>query len=350
MKRRRVWIPRAILLAAIFGLVWLLSQIGWTKILEHLTRIGWRGWTALIAIGVAEEVWDALALRKATLGKISFWRVFFLNQAGSALNTLFPAEAGEFFKASLLSRHVPGKAASATLVWNVAYRLSKSLVIVLAGTAAFFFLPAWRPLAAPIVGFGFLGVGAYAGMSYILRRGWIGGVATRLARLPWIRHERIDRLAARARQAEQKAGLFRREHPKRYLAIIASQIAARMTALSGVWLALHLLHVTDTFPLSALIYAGTQLLTYLLILFPTRVGTTEGSTYLFFVSIGLDGGVGVIFQIVMRLKQIAVNSISLLSAPLFNLPHTRLPPDRPRGEGPPSDPRKRHGPAPNPSR
>lgn len=312
MKRQTVWLRRGMLFVASIGLFWLLSEIGWGKILSHLQKVGWQGALLLLAVGAVESMLDALALREAALGRIGFWQVLFVNQAGTLLNIVVPAEAGELFKATLLADHTPGKAASATLVWNVAFRLTKPLVIIVAALVAFATLPQWRGLALVMLGLCGLRLAAYFLLRTVLRRGWIGKIASLLTRLPWFRGERTTSLAGKVQNVEQAAAEFRHHHRSHYFKMFAYQIAARGMALVAVWLILHLLGTAYPFALCALIFAGTQLIGYLLALLPTRVGTAEGSNYLLFSALGLDGGLGVIYEVITRLKQLTVHVACLL--------------------------------------
>jgi lysylphosphatidylglycerol synthase-like protein len=312
MKRKRVWISRIAVILATAGLVWLLAEIGWSKIARHLLMLGWGGALLLLALGALESAGDALALREAALGRVGFWRVLFLNQAGAMLNSIV-GEAGEVLKASLLSELAPGRAASATFVWNIAFRLSKPLVVVAAATVAFIGLPEKRDIAAILWVAAIATFGFYVILLIAIRRAWVGGFIGFISRLPPLRGERASSIASKARDIERTASAFWREHPHRYVRVVVYQVLARLASFAGAWAGLVLLGCTNSFAMCALIFVGTQLIAVALFFMPTRVGTTEGAVYLLFAGLGLDGGLGVIWQLVMRIKQLVVNSVGLLA-------------------------------------
>lgn len=311
MKRHGVWVRRLIILAAFAGLFWLLHEIGWGRIALHFNRVGWAGAFALLAAGLVEGALDARALQEASLGRIGFWRVLFLNQAGATVNSVAPGDAGELLKASLISKDLPGSGISTVLIWNIVLKLSKPLVIILTSAIAFFSLPTQQPWALLIIAIAATGLGIYIFMSVAFHHGGISKLASLLARLPFPSEERRNRFLSHVQKIEGETAAVWRQHPRRYLGILVCQIAARMVGFLTVWLGLKLLGSGFPVSLCALIYAGSEIVGYLLPFLPTRIGTTEGSAYLLFAAFGLDGNLGVILQVLMRIKQIGVAAASL---------------------------------------
>ncbi len=86
--------------------VWMLYQVGWPTIWQHLREVGWWWPLVLLPYGVVNFVeavsWDLLLLSP---GRPSLARLFSLRLAGEALNTLTPTAGlgGEPFKASRLA-------------------------------------------------------------------------------------------------------------------------------------------------------------------------------------------------------------------------------------------------------
>ncbi|HSA59077.1 MAG TPA: lysylphosphatidylglycerol synthase domain-containing protein [bacterium] len=302
------WLKGSVSLAALAGLFWLLSRIGWDEVGLRLGQVGVAGFALLCLTGLAEAALDGAALRKAASGCLPFLAALFINQAGAAVNILVPGEAGEVFKASLLARHLPSReATSAVVVWNMAFRLSKSLVILLASCAAFAFLPADRYAAAWALGLAAFNLSLYFALNAVLKRRWIGRALSVLKR-PY-----VARLIDHIRDAEGKAAAFSGRRPGDYASIAAFQACARVAGFATLWLALRFLGYGYAFPLCLLIYTLTELATYAVALLPTKIGTTEGSTYLIFEFLGLQGPLGAILQIVLRIKQLAIVSLFLIA-------------------------------------
>lgn len=305
------WIKGLISVAALAGLLWLLSRIGWDEVGMRLTQVGVAGFALLCLSGLIEASLDGAALRKAASGRVGWLAALLINQEGAAVNILVPGEAGEVFKASLLSKHLPSReATSAVVVWNMAFRLSKSLVIFLAACAAFAFLPGKRDAAAWAVGLAAFNLSLYFVLNAVLKRRWIGRALSSL-KLP--SGSRRAHFVDHIRDAEEKASTFSGRRPGDYAFIAALQAGARIAGFTTLYLALRLLDFGYAFPLCLLIYAMTELATYAVALLPTKIGTTEGSTYLIFDFLKLAGPFGAILQVVLRIKQLALVSVFLIT-------------------------------------
>ncbi len=327
-----------ILVLATGGLIWLLSEIGWDKILWHLAYLGLPGFCLLTAIALFEAVMDAWALRVATLGKIGFWRVLYVNQVGSILNSLVAGDTGEVLKATLLSKDASGHGFPGTIVWNLAFRLSKAVIIIIAAGIAVVALPTHRFDAMLMMGLGCIGILLYVALDLIIRRQWVGRILSFVSRWHLFKRERVQSFIDRAAAVEKQAGEFRKQNPRQYRAILLLQGLARLTDVVVLIMALKLLGSGYGLALCLLVFAGVQLVSYILPLFPTRVGTAEGSSYLLFAILGLDGGLGAIFQVLLRIIKLMASLVSLASSSLATMLTSRQPLDATSACTPPNTP------------
>lgn len=295
-----------ILLLGVMGLIWLLDRIGLSTVGGAFRRVGIEGMSAILALALVEALLDAWSLRQAALDRIPLGRTLIINQTGSLLNMAVPVEGGEILKAALLSRRMKGGATEAVLVWNLASRLAKSSVIFIATVAALFFLPAFRGKAGVCLGFAVLNLAVYGVFTLILRFGGVGRLFGVVSRLPFLKGKRTERFASRAQKAERATSRFRREHPSRYAAVLASQIGARTAGLMTTCLAFYFVNSGSPILLGLLVFATMELAGYIVALLPTRIGTTEGSAFLIFQFLGLDGGLGTVLQLALRLKQLLI--------------------------------------------
>jgi hypothetical protein len=302
------WIRGAISLAALVGLVWILSRIGWAVVVLRLGQVGIGGFALLCLAGIVEAAFDGAALNVAASGRVGYVSALLINQEGAAVNLLLPGEAGEVLKASLLAKYLPPReATSVVVVWNMAFRLAKSLVILATACAAFVFLPASRTAATWAVGLAAGNLSLYYVLNAILKRRLIGRVLSN------VKYPAFARFVDHVREAEERAAGFSGHRPREYAGIAVLQACARCAGITTWWLAIHLLDLGYSFPLCLLIYALTELATYAVALLPTKIGTTEGSTYLIFEFLKLQGPFGAIIQIVMRIKQLAQLSFFLVA-------------------------------------
>lgn len=308
MRDTRTFLRAVAFLIGITGLLWLLDRIGFSTIGDLFQRVGIQGAAVILGCGLAEALLDGLALRQAALGRVPYFGTLVINQTGAFLNLAAPMEAGEVLKAALLSRHIDGGASTAVLVWNMAARLAKSSVILIAACSALFFLPPFRNRTSVVLGFAVLNLAVYVVFALTLKFGGVGRIFHLLCRLPFFRGRRAERFVAKVQEAERATACFRHDHPGRYAALLAAQAGARTVGLITTWTTLYFMAPGHSLLLGALIFSAMELAGYVVALLPTRVGTMEGSAFLVFEFLGLDGGLGAVLQLTLRLKQLLITS------------------------------------------
>jgi hypothetical protein len=304
-------------------IVWLLDRIGWSYLASCLARVGAGGVILVALLAAGESICDALSLRAATRDHIGRKRAVLINQAGALVNQFLPAEAGEVWKATLLSAHAGDTGVPATLIWNYAFKLTRPI-------AAFTFaLLAWAwaaPDRASIAGLvvlaSALSIAPYLALRWLLRHGLATLATGGLSRLPLIGRRIGPRWIDRARQIDRHVRSFAWESPRAYARVLAWQLAARACSLLCATAALHLL-AGFSLPLVALVYAASNVLSYVLLLLPTRVGATEGTTYLLFHLLGLEAGVGLVYAVLIRVVRLAGATPGLLSFVVHHPPRPR---------------------------
>ena len=111
-------------IASLALLFWLLDKVGWDKISEMATRLGWLGMSVVLGLGIVHSISGGLALKKSILEDTSFPYVHVTNQVGAIVNRMIPWEAGEVVKVTLLSTRVSSKAAIALSSASPSWRQS----------------------------------------------------------------------------------------------------------------------------------------------------------------------------------------------------------------------------------
>ena len=298
---------------ALIGLIWLLDYIGWQVIASYILRLGWKGVAVLLALGFMESIFDAASLRAATMERISYLRVLSINQAGALMNTFIPWEAGEVLKGRLLYNHVSSKAAiTRTVVWNYIFKISKPLAaLTAAGTGWFFVSDAYKSTALMIMAASIVAFIPYFFMRILLFFGPASLIVRLAKKLRIIRYKDSNELLNSAREIDATVKNFWKDSPSSYLKVFLLQYCARIVAWITVFAALCYLASAAkfSFPFCGTIYAGLSVMTYLVLLLPTRMGTTEGSGYLLFALLGLNPAMGLTLQLVLRLKAISTSVI-----------------------------------------
>lgn len=286
------------------GLIFLLNHIGWAVIGSALSQISLSGGFVLLSLCALEAIFDAMALKQALLARGSLFKILWVNQLGCLANLVLPAESGELVKMGLLKTSHPNNYVSGILIWNLLARFSKPLVLVLLALIALAGLPHYRLQAVIFLLIATLMFASYFVVLLILKKTWSSRILQSLENRHLLSHTFVRRLTQKIREMEHELIEFSTHFPKRTRWIISLQMAARTAQLVGMIILLHYLGMESNLLMACLIYCGLQLMSYLLPLLPTRIGTTEGSAYILFLYLGLNGGLGALIQVIIRLGQL----------------------------------------------
>lgn len=311
-RRTPAWkraIRLAFVLAAVGGLVWLLDHIGWATIGSFLDALGWGGVGILFALGIGEALADAAAFQAATPAPVSLVRILAINQAGSLANRFIPWEVGEVLKGTLLSRHVSGTdAVTGTVVWNYLFRITKPAAALSAALLGWLFgdgelvwLAGWMMLASLLA---FL---PYVGLRIAFWLGVTGGIVRALQKLRILRKD-PERTLQRARAIDEAVRRFWHERPRDYAKAVSFQFVARLLSWLSLYAALTLIDPAYDLATSGGVWAAMSVMTYIVALFPARLGTEEGGAYAVFKLSGLDPALGVTAQLMLTVKTIVLNA------------------------------------------
>lgn len=308
-------------LAALGLLIWLLDHIGWNVIAENFERVGVLGAFILVLMGFVESGCDAAAVKAAGGHKVGLWRCMSYNGAGALINSVIPWDAGEVLKGSLMTRHMTTKeAVSSTVLWNYLFKLARPLALVssaLIGLLLAIPLGSEIPLlkGLMILGLCIVGFGPFVVVRFLIHYGLMGAGVRVLQKLKLQRKDPEKMLAAAA-EVDHAMQRFRHERPGDFRWVVGYQYAARMAALFTYFVAMHLMGMDINLADGSLVYAALMVANWLVMLTPARVGVTEGAGYLVFSFLGLDGGLGLLVTLIMRIKALIVNGIMALGAGL----------------------------------
>jgi len=298
-------------------LFWLLDRIGWDVIGDAFVRVGWSGAGVLLLVGLAENLFQAVALATALSRRISLLRALAVNGAGTVVNALIPWEAGELVKGALLSEHTTSKSViHGLVVWNFLMKLSGPSSALLAVAVGFALGHGIQGsigllvLLACLVAFT-----PYFALRFLLAKGMATFVVRLLRRMKLTRKDPESLLVA-ARDLDERIRRFKEERPRDYWVILTCQFMARIMAWTSWYLVLHLMGLEYSFALCAMVYSGYSVMVYVTAMVPAKIGVNEGAGYLLFSLYGLDGGIGLIATVIGRVKNLVTNGAAALFAAL----------------------------------
>jgi hypothetical protein len=315
-RSKKKYFKRLILVAALGGLFLLLHHIGWEKVLAYSGRLGWLGLFLLLSFALAESCLDAFALWLAVRKHAGFFSCLAINSAGGLTNKIIPLETGEVLKAGLMTQKSAARTAvSGVILWNYIFKLSKPTAILTAALAVFLIgdMPN-RELSWAILGASLLSFLPFIGIHMIIRSGPASATLKLLNRLRLLRRESFDLLIHDAQFIDTTIRHFRKRELLVFLKIFGLQYFARLMDWLSLCVALNMMDpaLGYSFFLCGAIYVGFNILSYLLLILPTRIGTAEGGGYVIFSLYGLNPSLGVLVQLILGIVKVIVNLIPAL--------------------------------------
>lgn len=299
----------------------LVRTIGVASLRAELRGFG-PAFAGVVALELVLDACNTLGWRRTLpAGAIGFWRLFWIRQAGTAVNQLTPTATfgGEVVKAMLLRTHMR---ASDAVVSIVAAKLSFALAqtaLVLVGLASVLGRVGGSPaLRAGIVAAVIAACAAVGGFLLMQRRGMLVPALDLIARLggarPWI-------VAARTRAAHIDADLaaLHRDRPGAFAASVAWHFAAQVVGTAQLFYVLRALGTPASVLTCLAIEALALLVDSAFFFVPGRVGVQEGGRVLVFTSVGLAAATGLAVAVVVRLNQLTVAAIGLAAFGYFSL-------------------------------
>jgi uncharacterized protein (TIRG00374 family) len=310
--RRVAWASVGVALLAV-----LIYESGPVRIASDLQSVG----GGLIVIIALEFIVDGFH----TLGwwftfppevrRGSYWTLYFVRLAGTALNQTIPAGSmgGEPAKVYLLTPHFAVATAIATVMTSsLIFSLTKAFFI------AFGMAVTWHRVQLPhgfvvavVIGF----IATLAGIltfMYLLLRGFTSTAKRIVARLPipkrWT--DQIERLAP---VVDEEIRAFHRTRPRDIALAAASHLPAFLVGVAQVWLLLGWLGLPRSFGTSLAIESFSMLLGFVMFAVPGAIGVQEGGMLLVFAVLGLPAAAGLATGIAFRLTSIVGAGAGLLT-------------------------------------
>lgn len=307
-----------LVLAFIFFL-WMLQQVGWPTIWQHLLRVGW-WWPVLLMpyglVNLIEAVsWDLLLLSPEH--RPSMIRLFWLRLGGEALNTMTPTAGlgGEPFKAARLADlGVPWQEATASVIIHKGVAILSLVLYIFLGLALVPFLLTLSTALVWLLGAAasLLAIGA---LMFVILQGrdpCIQGI--RLL-------ERFGLCPRRLKEKEQdlegldaQMAAFYREHPGRGFVSLTLFFLSWMTHAIEVYLIFWLLGHPISWGLAVCLDALAMLFTALGFFIPVSMGVQDGGNILLALGFNLGATLGAAFSIIRRLREAFWMGLGLIFA------------------------------------
>jgi len=313
--------------AGVTLLVVLVRSIGLAEILTDLRHFG-IGLVGVVAFELLLDGCNTLGWRATIAASlpIGFWRLFWVRQAGTAVNQLTPTASigGEVVKAMLLRPRLAMSEAVASLVAaKGSFALAQASLVLLGLTAVLGRLRDTPAMATGVVlGFGATLTGVI-GFVVLQRRGMFSALATGAARLG-MQGPYIARLRARSAALDGHLAAFYRERPGAFARSVGWHFAGQMVGLCQLLFIFAWLGTPASFATCLAIEAFALVIDSALFFVPGRIGVQEGGRVAIFTALGLGAATGLTVALIVRLNQLAVAGLGLAAFGYFSLTSTRL--------------------------
>lgn len=302
-------------------LVALIRAVGVEPLADELSHIG----VAFVGVVVLELLLDAcntLGWRRTLApSSVEFWRLYWIRQAGTAVNQLTPTASlgGEAVKAMLLRPHIGGDAALASIVAaKLSFAMAQMGLVLLGLTAVLTRLRAGSTLRVGLLLACATTCAGVGGFLLLQRRGLIATMTTWLWRLG-LRGEWLARLRARGASLDARLAALHFERPGAFLASIGWHFAAQLVSTVQLFYILHCLGTPASATTCLAIEAFALALDSVVFFVPGRIGVQEGGRVLVFTALGLRATTGLTVAIVVRVNQLVVAAIGLAAFAYLSL-------------------------------
>jgi len=303
--------------------VYLLVRLNPAEILSLLLGIGW--YFGLIAAAYAgHQLLRAIAFWKCVTAntRTSYWDIVRIRLSGEAIQFLtstgpFLAEPAKVWL--LRGRGLSIKHAAAATVSEYLIYTFTSAAFGIAGLTylvGHFELSRPEAVAAKVIAYV---MGAFllaAALAIIFRIYLIGTIMKGVGKLPGIgKHLQLD--DKDVRDTEDLLFVVLRDHPLRFLSILAIEFAAQALLVLELFILLRTTGKPFSILHPLLIEGATKFVGLAFFFIPGQVGAAEGTYALIFKTVGLSASAGFALAVARRLRSILVAGVGLAFAPLW---------------------------------
>lgn len=302
-----IWIQAVTFLAGLTLLGILIYRIGYAKILESLSAVGW-GFLAILSLNVIRHLCRAASLFLAIEPEhraTGYWSVVAARFGGEAVN--FFSFAGPFLgdatKAILLKKNLPlTHGASAVIIDNILYYLSVILVILIG-------------VATLVVGFGSGGAGVANALLLIVIFSVVGfsilvlAIRHRITPLSWLITKLAHKDKAPKFLVNKKQGIldvennvFQFYHNRKadFFKVFGISLLVHVFSVAEVFLALKFLGFPASVSTAFITESLTKVINVVFSFVPGTIGVYEGGNGVILEMLGFTVATGVALALVRR--------------------------------------------------
>jgi uncharacterized membrane protein YbhN (UPF0104 family) len=155
-----------------------------------------------------------------------------------------------------------------------------------------------------------LSASPYFAIKWVLHQGALANVLALLTKLRLVSRTRSNDLRTHAVEFDAQFRDFYRNDPRAYWEMLAYQLLGKIASWAALYVTARLLGFDYSLALSGLLFAAISVATYVYMLVPSRLGVGEVAGAGVFVLLGLPFDVGLLIQLIMRIKGLLTMTIA----------------------------------------
>lgn len=291
------------------------QMLGFARIADSLTRVGW-GFATIVALSGAREAVRTLAWMRSVEGptRLGFVHAFRARLAGEALSSLLPMGilAGEPVKALQVGPQLPFATALAAIAVEFAFYACSLFVLFAAGGLA---LLATEQMAAGERAM------VLAALSLMIAVGLAAVRFIRTRAVPVSVAEHSDRASITSAMTRAVAGLARLEHlllgfaqrhPDQLLPIALLEMAFHLLGVAEVYVTLWFISpVPPTIAFAVVLETVGRAVIMIFKFLPMRVGVDEAAAAVFAARLNLGTATGITLALVRKVRLLFWSAVGL---------------------------------------
>lgn len=284
----------------------IVDHLGWIGIRRAVIGTGWL-FAVIGAFDLGSALCDAFAIKSFLRRDLGFWRVFYAQISGMAINRVTPGHTlGEPVKMTTLARWVPiDVAVPAVLRFNLLllYVGTVAIAIGVPITVAALDVPD-RVALVVWIATGFLIALAIA-LAIVVRRGAVGSLIGALVAVRIVSVERGQRWRAKIADVDSRL----RDMSWRGVAAV---LVSRVFNWLGTIVVLYAADIPLTPPLVIASLTVGIMVTWISQIIPLGLGIADGSNYVLYGLLGASPEAGLVFTMINRLRTCLIAAIGLV--------------------------------------
>jgi len=298
-------------------LYFLLRHIGFSKVKDSFLSIGITGAIVLVVMGLVENILDSASLKYSSLKSVPLYKIHAINSLGGIMNSVFPWETGEVVKGLMIKKDASlSESVLGVVLYNYIFKVSKPVAILFVIIISVLFQVEAQITYVMLI---FLACFAsfipYIFITLLIRY----SAVTRFIKIAEkMLKKDLSNWKEKIERFEFALNKFRKDKDKSFFFVFLLQFFARTTSTLTFLVTAYLLgDIRSIFPILILANAAINLANYVVLLLPAKIGVTESTSFLIFSMLGLDGGLGIMIALIMRIKALFTQAISCLLLPFI---------------------------------